>query len=202
MSDEIAILTRANPFRKVRSVNQTSNGFVSKIPVGVDPFITANTNGSGDAGTATGASVIQMTDPITGGQTQNGAHFLFYGVGTNNQTFSARVIGWSPLVSSGLVSVTPDTQIWIPVPLIEVQVTLSSTPIGLAGKAIVATELFADTITITGTTANAGVNVNVVSPANDTIAHLFLDLEGFMAYEVSFTTGASATSCNALVRHL
>lgn len=192
-------MTRSNPWRKLRSVNQTSNGYVSKVPTATDPFIAAGV--TGDAGTATGASVKRMAEPVLGGPAQNGVRLCFYGIGSNNNTFSCRIITWSPLQTDGLSVVAPDTQIWIPVVLVEVQVTLSSTPVGLTGKAILGTELFADTITITGTTANAGVNVNVVSPANDTIARMYLDLEGAMAWEASFTTGASATSCGGLYQY-
>lgn len=198
MSAEVAMMTRAGPWRKLRSVNETSNGYVSKIPRATSPFTAAGLNG--DAGTATGASVIQLTNGVIGGQAQSGAEFLFYGVGANNTTFSARIIGWSALTTSGLSPVNPETQVWIPVVLVEVQCTLSSTPIGLAGRAIVATELFADTITLVGTTGVAGLDMSITSPANDTIARVFVDLWGHTELEVQFTTGGSATSCNGLFR--
>lgn len=201
MSAETAFLTRSNPWRKMKSVNETSNGYVSKIPRATDPFVAAGV--SGDAGTATGASVVRWVEADTnGGLGQNGIECCFYGVGANNTTFSCRILGWSPLVTDRLGVVSPDTNLWIPVVLVEVACTLSSTPIGLAGKAIVATELFVDTMTITSNTANAGVDVDVVSPANDTIARLMLDVQGHMAVEFQFTTGGSATSCNGLYRPL
>lgn len=196
---DVLINTLSTPWRKVRNTNETSNGYVSKIPRATDPWVSAGV--TGDADTATGASVINLLNsqnksmPI-----QNGISLLFYGIGSNNNTFSARVLGWSNVGTDRADVVTDDMQIWIPVVLVEVAVTLSSTPVGLAGKAVLNTELFADTITITGTTANAGVNVNVVSPANDTIARMFLDCEGQQYIEVQFTTGGSATSCNALYK--
>lgn len=176
--------TLSQSFRKARSVNQTSNGYVSKVPTATEP--------SGDAGTATGASVFDLSSP-TGALSQNGLVAVFYGTGSNNNTFSARLIGWRPVGETNTL-----TMLWIPVPLIEVAVTLSSTPVGVVGHTIVATELFADTIALTGTTANANVGVELVSPANDTIAILSADLRGFRKLEWSFTTGGSATDCNCL----
>lgn len=174
--------TESMSFRKVRAVNQTSNGYVSKLPTATEP--------SGDAGTATGASVIDLAPKQ--GAAQNGLIVVFYGVGSNNNTFSARVIGWRVTGENNV-----DTLLWIPVVLCEFAVTLSSTPIGVANKTIVATELFADTIALTY--GNDDVSVDIVSPAADIIAHAVLDLKGFMKAELSFTTGGSATSCNALV---
>lgn len=176
--------TLSQSFRKARSTNQTSNGYVSKVPTATEP--------KGDAGTATGASVIDLA---TGGHySQNAVLIVFYGVGSNNNTFSCRLIGWRQVGANNAL-----TDLWIPVPLFEVQVTLSSTPVGVAGHTIVATELFADTIALTGTTANDDVSIDITSPANDTIAHLVADVKGFTKIELSFTTGASATSCNALL---
>lgn len=174
--------TLSTSFRKVRSVNQTSNGYVSKVPTGVEP--------SGDAGTATGASVIDLGK---GGMlAQNGALVCFYGVGSNNNTFSCRIIGWRSIGENDV-----STMLWIPVVLVEFALTLSSTPVGVAGKTILATELFADTIGLTY--GNDDVSVDIVSPAADIIAHAMLDLKGFQKVEFSFTTGGSATSCNALL---
>jgi hypothetical protein len=174
--------TLSQEFRKARSVNQTSNGYVSKVPTATEP--------SGDAGTATGASVIDLGK---GGSTaQNGLLAVFYGTGSNNNTFSARVIGWRSAGSNA-----PDTMLWIPVVLVEFALTLSSTPAGVVGKTIVATELFADTIALTY--GNDDISVDIVSPAADIIAHAVLDLKGFQKVEFSFTTGGSATDCNSLL---
>lgn len=191
---ETALMTRAGPWRKGRKTNATNATFPSRIPLAVDPFITAGA--SGDADTATGASVIRLTNELFGGQSQSGVELLFYGVGADNTTFSARVIGWSPMVSDRLVEVTPETQIWIPVVLAELACTLSAVPIGLANKAIVATELFVDTITLVGTTAVAGIDCNITSPANDTIARVYLDMWGHTELEVTFDmTGATSGNC-------
>lgn len=187
--------TQFQPFRKCRATSQTSAAFVSKVPTATEP--------TGTGSTATNASVVDLVDPSAKGAVgQNAAMILFYGTGSNNNQFSCRVIGWSCLTDDRGSSVTPSTNLWIPVVLAEVLVTLSSTPVGVAGRSIVATELFADTIAITGTTANAGVNIDVSSPANDTIARMNIDLAGFQKVEFSFQTGSSATDCNGLYRLL
>jgi hypothetical protein len=41
--------------------------------------------------------------------------------------------------------------------------------------------------------------VEVVSPVNDTCGFLLVNLNGAVKLELIFTTGGSATSCNALI---
>ena len=170
-------------FRKARSVNQNSNGYVSKIPTGTEP--------TGDAATATGASVIEL-GRMAGSPAQNGLIICPYGIGSDNNTFSLKVIGWRCVGENNL-----STMLWIPVPLVVLACTLSGSAIGIVGKTILATELFADTISLTK--GNDDVSVDIVSPADDTIAHAVVDLKGFQKVEISFTTGGSATDCNALI---
>ncbi len=176
--------TLSGNFRKARSVNQTSNGYVSKVPTATEPI--------GDAGTASGASIIDIGSLGSGGTgaIQNAMLAVFYGVGSDTNTFSAKLIGWKPVDWDNRL-----TGLWIPVPLVVLALTLS-TPPGLAGKTILNTELFADTITLT--TGNDDVSVDIVSHADNTISHCLIDLKGFQKVEWSFTTGGSATSCNAL----
>ncbi len=174
--------TLASEFRKARSVNQTSNGYVSKIPTTTEP--------SGDAATATGACVFDLQG--SGHSVQNGIIVLPYAIASNNGTFSVRVIGWRRAGPAD--GATPP--IWIPLVLVELACTVSSTPIGIANSYVIATELFADTLVLTY--GNDDISVDLVSPAADIIAHALIDLKGFSKLEFSFTTGGSATSCNAL----
>lgn len=186
----VTIETQSGPLAKARSVNYTTNGFPSLVPTTTEPVV--------DAGTATGQAAIALGSqtPALSGLARNSAIVLPYGADAaiNNKTGSMRVIGWgsidSPTSQSG--------RLWIPVPLVEVQCTFNGTQIGVAGKALIATEGFASTITLTGTTANANVGVEIVSPANSTIGYLIVDLRGFQKIEFIFTTGGSVTSCNAL----
>lgn len=174
--------TLAQPLRKARSVNQTSTSFVSKAPTATEP--------TGDAGTATGASVLGL-QYASGGPGRNSVFVIPYGTGNENDTFSVRVIGWRCAEPGNR-----ETLLWIPVVLVEVVVTLSTT-VGVAGKAVVATERFADTIGIT--TGNANVSVDINSPADNTIATFLVALKGAQKLELSFSTNSSATDCNALL---
>lgn len=174
--------TLSTSFQKARSVNQTSATFVSKLPTATEPV--------GDAGTATGASVIELGQ---GGATSPNVLIICpYAIGSNNNTFSVRVIGWRSIGENA-----PTTMLWIPVVLVELACTISGTAIGIAAKVILATEMFADTIALTY--GNDDISVDIVSPAADIIAHALVDMKGSQKLELSFTTGSSATSCNALV---
>lgn len=181
------IMTQWTHLRKCRSVNQTSTSFVSKVPLATDPV--------DDTSTATGQATIDMRNGAT--LTQNALIILPYATASDNQTFSVRVIGWRRLGDSQA------SYIWIPVLLCEVLCTADSTLVGLAGRLIVATEIFCDTITIVGTSGNANVSCELVSPADGvSVAHLVVDTKGFDKTELSFSTGSSATDCNALVASL
>ena len=116
-----------------------------------------------------------------------------YGTGSNNNTFSLRVIGWRIVGETGDQTFT--SLLWWPVTLCELACTLSATT-GVAGRIISNTERAVDTIVLT--TGNANVNNSIVSPADDTIAHCTIDLEGFQKIEYTFDTGSSATDCNLL----
>ena len=187
------IETLGQALRRVRTTNATDNGFPTRLPTRTEPTGTGN-----NAAQASASAVINLSNSFAGGGSgavQNRVIILPYGVGANNNTLSFRVLGWRYLIEGG----DAIQAMWIPVPLGEFSVTLSSTPVGVAGGLLGTSQLFADTITLTGTTANDDISIDLVSPANDTIAHLVMDMKGFQKLEVIFTTGGSATSCNALV---
>jgi len=171
--------TLSQKLRKAKSANATDTSFPARIPRATEP--------------TTG------TIPLggTGAASQNAAVILPYGTGSNNHTFSFRVIGWRLLDETGA---QPPTSIWIPVILGEFSVTLSSTYLGLAGKQIVATEFFADTITITYPSTAPG-SIEIISPANDAgIASVTMDVKGFQKLELIFNINSgSTTDMNALV---
>lgn len=178
------ITTQWTPLRKARSVNQTSTSFVSKVPLATEPV--------DDAASATGQASLNMRHG--GSITQNGLFILPYAVATDNQTFSLRVIGWRPLGTADA------TLIWVPFLLLEALCTADATLVGLSGRLIGATEVFCDTITLVGTSGNANVSHELVSPADGvSAAHIVVDTKGCDRVEISFSTGSSATSCNALV---
>lgn len=179
----------------MRATSATDNGFPSRLPTLTKP------SGLGDAAAQTTSSVLDFGCLSGGGQVQNAAMLMFFGAGANNTTFSARLVAWT-LILGDPAGTASNRPVWMPLDLFEVQVTLSSTPIGVATGIITATDLFADTITLTGTTANANVGIEIVSPANDRPAHLIVDFKGSMLIEPIFTTGGSATNCNGLLRTL
>ena len=166
-------------FKKARTTNQTSGAFVSKVATATEPI--------GDAGTATGASIIEL------GQDSNLSRsvlkILPYGVGSDDNTMSVRVIGWSKAGPEA-------TRLWIPVVLCELACTLS-TAVGVASKYVLDTDRFADAMTLTF--GNTNVSVELPTQPANTIAIAKVTLVDFQKLELSFSTGASATSCNALV---
>jgi len=175
-------------WRRIRRTNTTDASFPSRLIQEGEP------SGIGDsAAQATASAVIDLAQKSA--VVQNGAVLMFYGAGSNNNTFSARIIGWRWMIEGG----DRTTAVWVPTVLAELACTLSSTPIGIAGRILANTDLFADTVSITGTTANAGVSIDVVSPANDTPAHVTIDLVGWQKAEITFQTGSSATNANGLI---
>lgn len=181
------IRTDALPFVKARSVNQESSTFVAKVPTGTEP--------RGDANNTTGSSIIELSpgENSLGGIAANGAVIVPFGNESNNTTFSMRIIGWRR------IGANPQTALWIPVTLAEVVCTMANIA-GQDGREIRDLDLFVDTIALVGTTGNANVSIDINSPADGvSIAHCVVDLKGFQKLELSFSTGSSADSCNALV---
>lgn len=186
----VQLQTTYSPWRLARSVNQSSSAAVSRLPTLIEP--------KGDAATATGNCILDLSDPVCG-FTQNALLILPFGTGADASTFSVNVYGWAPSVipnASGQFS-------WYPTLLCQLTATLSSTNVGPAGgyDPNGATDYFAKTLTVA--IGNAGVSVDAVSPATAGLfASATVDLKGFKKVELSFFTGSSATDCNALVRVL
>lgn len=111
-----------------------------------------------------------------------------YGTGANNDTFDLRVIGWR-LISD----------LYVPVLLAQFAVTLSQA-VGVAGKSVINTERFADTLSITY--GNSNVDTSVVSPTGDLIAHAIVDVKGFNKLEFTFDLGGTTTDANCLYARL
>lgn len=187
MATPTVLMTQWTPLRKARSVNQTSNGYVSKVWTTTEPVT--------DAATATGQATLNMRNGNSA--TQNKLMILPYAIGSDNNTFSMRVIGWR------CFGTDPTTLIWGPILLLEVLCTLDSTLVGVTGSLILVTEMFCDTITLVGTSGNANISHELLNPADGvSTAHVMVDTKGCDKIECSFTTGASATSCNALIAQL
>jgi len=175
--------TLCQNWTRARSVNQTSASFVAKSPTATEP--------TGDAGTATGASVFDVGFGGTIGQ--NALVVMPYAIGSDNNTFNVRLYAWA---SAGKPH--DNDLLWIPTLLCELACTCS-TIVGIAAKEVLATERFADTIVLT---YGNSTSTEVFSPANNLAGHIVADLKGAVKFELTFETGSSATSCNALWKFL
>jgi len=161
--------TRSGPFAKALAANSTDLAFPSRIPTTTTPA---------DAG------VLSLVINTDGGVTHDRMLVIPYGVGNDNLTFSVRIIGWR-LIST----------LWVPCILTELACTMSAA-VGITGAAVVATERFADTITLVTNMGNANVDVVITSPANDTPAHAVINLKGCQKVEFTFDmTGATSANC-------
>lgn len=185
----VFITTQHFNFRRVRQINTTDSAYPTRAFTQTPPAANLGNNAS----QTTAPGVIDLTN---GGLIcPNSAEIIFFGVGSATNTFNARIIAWKKLIEQG----NEATAAWLPVPIGGDLLCTLGTQAGVAGSLIDNTNLFAATLTITGTTSNAGVHINVVSPANNTCGRVTVDLEGYRYLEVIFNTNASATSCNALV---
>lgn len=154
-------------YSKARTADETEASFASKVATITEP---------------TGTGLISI--PQTGNYTRGNFMIVPYGEGADNATLSVRVVGWRQI-----------STLWVPTILGEVAATLS-TSVGVAETEVVATERFADTLTLT--TGTTGIDNQVFSPANNTPAHFMVDTKGCPKVEVLFSCG-TATAANALV---
>lgn len=173
----------SGPYRPALSTNATDTSFPARIPAAALPS----------------TAIRVISDPSTGGTTPNWVELLPYMTGDNDDVFAMRVIGWVRVVDEAAPSET--TAFWMPRVLAELTCTGSSTIPGLAGKAVVAAELFCDTITVV--TGNAGIDVITLSPTGNVVGSVMVNLKGSMYWEPTFdmTTG-NPTNGNALYRYL
>lgn len=173
-SQSVLIRQQQTSFTRARATNDTASSFASRIPTVTEP---------------TGTGVLNTS----------GADLLIvpFGVGSDNQTGSVRVIGWRAIDTKDQQN-TQGRTLWIPVILAEVVATLSAA-VGIAGAIIDETNRFADTLTLT--TGNDDVSVDFTSPTGDVIAHIVVKGKGFEKVEVTHKV-TTATSLNSLVAML
>ncbi len=167
--------TLSTPWNKLLAANSTSASFASRVPTLIEP---------------TGGGVIDASSPGIVGQ--NGLVLRFFGTDTNDETFNARILGWSQTKVSGI------NLCWDFILLAQFQLTLGNLA-GTAGCAITATDFEADTISITY--GNEDVTLAVVTPGNDVRgAYAVVDLMGALKAEILFDMNSSAVSANCLWR--
>lgn len=194
MPDNIATLCMA--LQKLRKTNTTDTSFPSRVPTATAP------TGVGDDVAQTVSAVFDVGFDAN---MPNGAirseknliKIIPFGAGSDTNTFAMRVIGWQLAYKRDVAHNDELEALWIPHTLGEFSCALS-TPTGVAGRTCVATDLFCDTITLVSTSGNDDVDISITSPADNTIAHVKIDVAGCQKVEIVFDlTGAS--SANALV---
>lgn len=179
-------------WRKIRSVNADCASFASLVALPQSPFLTYVSTGSYDTG-------AEGSGTRSGGliYSPGAIHFPLevslspYLVGSDNATMYMDAIGWRP------TDLGKPTEIWTPVTLFEALCTGSGF-VGLANRAVIATERFCDTIALTSLKGTQGTNIDVMSPADNTPGYITLKTRGFPIVEVRFNLNSSATGCNAL----
>jgi hypothetical protein len=186
----VFIETISTNWNKARQVNSTASSFSTKIPTATRPT-------TADAGDATSQVALLMRNDKTAAPVQNGMRVVPFGTGSDTNTFSLAVIGWAHCDDPLKLGYTP-TRLWVPTLLVLLSCELDSGLPGIAGTTIDSTQYFVSTITLTY--GDPGVSVDIVSPGhgNGWIAHALLDFKGFPIVEPAFSTGGSATDCNAL----
>lgn len=160
--------TFVQKFVKVRADNSTDASYPSKLPTLTQP---------------SGAGVINP--PRTGEYSRGVMQIIPYGTDAADEVFGVRVIGWRQTAG----------ELYIPIKLAELTCTLG-TAVGVATADVDENQLFADTIAVAF--GNDGVDVENLSPADNTVASAIVDTKGCPYIEILFDMD-SAASGNALV---
>lgn len=171
--------TAVRPLVRHRTVNATDTSFPSKVPTATKP--------SGTGASASAASVAETKGA-------SNLRVVPFGAGSDTNTFSLRVIGWKFVGTPG------SDELWVPTVLAEYSCALT-TAVGVAAKAVLDTERFCDTLTLTANMGNDGVDTTKFSPGGDLVAHFLVDLKGSDLFELTFDM-TGATSGNALTQLL
>jgi hypothetical protein len=108
--------------------------------------------------------------------------FSVFGVGADNADGTFVLQGWRLCGT-----------LWVPIQLLAGTWTLGGS-VGVAGAVVADTERFADTLAITGAYTSA---YEIISPANEGIAAIKVDVFGCGLVQLAFGKG-TATSVNAL----
>ena len=130
--------------------------------------------------------VSGLTGWIECGEYQRGI-FIFAGVGAENGTLTYQVTGRFDMPTG----VEDQTRSFIPIPLAAGMGTLGATAVGSSGTIFAnsGAAKLVDTLTETLSSKRA----KVVSPADDTIAYLEVDLSGLNGVQIETKLGASCT---------
>lgn len=177
----------SRPLRRLRATNENASSFATRIPT--------------------------ITKPINDGVldlTKNGnvipCEIVLWPIllGSDNDVSSMRLIGWNSVLLDTFVT------LWVPT-IIGEFVCTASTCVGVAGAAVLNTERFADTIVPVAArnedlVIGAGTAVNsetaVLSPTNDTPAHIILPIRAFELFEATSDQTTGTATFNVLYRLL
>jgi hypothetical protein len=179
----------ARPLSKFRSVNSSSSGFAAPV-CEFDLSVS-------DAATAAGRA-LQRLSGGPGGKVPCAIELWPYGLGSDNDVFSMRLLGWKRLFPLG----STGRQFWVPSLIATLSCTLSAF-VGLASGPVIETERFCDTISIsfegtkTADVTRTG-SVLLYSPANDTPGRAVVKVEGFEAIELQFDQTTGTPTMNSL----
>lgn len=178
------LVTLARGLVPALATNNNDSSFAAKVPTATPP----TNDGVIDLKAGGGVEVPEWLDvyPV--------------GVGSDEDAFSLRVIGWRRLGTNA-----PAKQLWVPAVLAEVACTLG-TAAGVAGTPLGSSTLFADTITIVHEpTITADVTrlgtVEVFNPADNTVAYFRVKLHGVERVEFTFDQTTNSPTMNVLIAY-
>lgn len=131
------------------------------------------------------ASATRSVFDVGQGPSRTTAEIWPVGGNDNNDVVNYKVVGWNKTISG----------LYVKTPICEIQATLSSTLVGVASQDVIATEFFADTITLTSGAATIRTGV-----VDEDEASILVDISGFELWEILYKLGAGGDVANALVR--
>ena len=163
MSTFTVLKTTANKYRKLYATTNTNGSFVSLTPTLTEP---------------TGNGILKIA-PREGSMTDNAARFIFVSNGAENATYSARIVIWNKA-----------EDLWIPEIIANLDLTASTSTGSVSSTYINNTFRFADIVALTSSTSNT-THIEIISPANNTIGSVALDLAGAQIVQVLLNTNGT-----------
>lgn len=161
------ISTLTTPLTKGQSTNSTASSFAAIVATLTTPVPSAT------------RTIIDFPQHVP--KDRNTLRVWPIGGNDDNDIINVKVTGWSFEQNTQ----NPAKILWVPGTICEVQATLSSTLVGLAGHSPSATEFFADTLTLT-----TGYAVLFQGTANVDTAWFECDISGFSRVEITGKLGA------------
>lgn len=175
----------AIPFRYALATNFVApNGFTAQNATATEP---------------SGTGVIDLLNPdlgigVSGYRVPTYLNLVFFGTSADDQTFDARVYGYSPTLPTDLVT---DTAIYIPQLLLDVSAILSA--ITFSDHA--ASTFLADTLTVNDGSADNGPWQALISPAENLVASILIHTRGCRYIKFDFDCNIpTAASANCMYR--